>query len=108
MFYNKYVSGIVLKLGGQTVKEMDKGIIEKFGSYGLQKKTLDISESINKLSTGVVTSYALYILVSLLFYISVIYLCEIIDNFFILGFISFSVMTFATNIKQNKLTSSLY
>ena len=108
MFYNKYVSGIVLKLGGQTVKEMDKGIIEKFGPYGLQKKTLDISESINKLSTGVVTSYALYILVSLLFYISVIYLCEIIDNFFILGFISFSVMTFATNIKQNKLTSSLY
>jgi NADH-ubiquinone oxidoreductase chain 5 len=108
MFYNKYVSGIVLKLGGQTSKEMDKGIIEKFGPYGLQKKTLDISESINKLSTGVVTSYALYILVSLLFYISVIYLCEIIDNFFILGFISFSVMTFATNIKQNKLTSSLY
>ena len=108
MFYNKYVSGIVLKLGGQTIKEMDKGIIEKFGPYGLQKKTLDISESINKLSTGVVTSYALYILVSLLFYISVIYLCEIIDNFFILGFISFSVMTFATNIKQNKLTSSLY
>ena len=108
MLYNKYVSGIVLKLGGQTSKEMDKGIIEKFGPYGLQKKTLDISESINKLSTGVVTSYALYILVSLLFYISVIYLCEIIDNFFILGFISFSVMTFATNIKQNKLTSSLY
>ena len=108
MFYNKYVSGIVLKLGGQTSKEMDKGIIEKFGPYGLQKKTLDISESISKLSTGVVTSYALYILVSLLFYISVIYLCEIIDNFFILGFISFSVMTFATNIKQNKLTSSLY
>jgi len=109
MLYNKYVSGIVLKLGGQTIKEMDKGIIEKFGPYGLQKKTLDISESINKLSTGVVTSYALYILVSLLFYISIVYLCEIIDNFFILGFISFSVMTFATNnIKQNKLTSSLY
>ena len=101
MFYNKYISGIVLKLGGQTNKEMDKGIIEKFGPYGLQKKALDISESINKLSTGVVTSYALYILVCLLFYISIIYLSDIKDSFYFLGFIFFAIIAFANqNIKQ--------
>jgi NADH-ubiquinone oxidoreductase chain 5 len=61
MFYNKYISGY-FKLGGQTTKIMDKGSIEKFGPFGLEKKPSDISKSINKLSTGVVTSYALYIL----------------------------------------------
>jgi len=87
MYYNKYISGIILKLGGQTSKQMDKGIIELFGPYGLQKKSLDISESINKLSTGIVTSYALYILVCLLFFISIIYLSDIKDGFYILGFV---------------------
>jgi NADH-ubiquinone oxidoreductase chain 5 len=97
MYYNKYISDVVLKLGGQTSKEMDKGIIEKFGPYGLQKKALDISESINKLSTGVVTSYALYILVCLLFYISIIYLSDIKDSFYFLGFIFFAIIAFASN-----------
>jgi NADH-ubiquinone oxidoreductase chain 5 len=100
MYYNKYVSDIVLKLGGQTSKEMDKGIIEKFGPYGLQKKALDISESINKLSTGVVTSYALYILVCLLFYISIIYLSDVKDSFYFLGFIFFAIIAFANNKKS--------
>ena len=85
MYYNKYISGVVLKLGGQTSKEMDKGIVEMLGPYGLQKKALDISESINKLSTGVVTSYALYILVFLLLYISIIYLSDTKNSFYFLG-----------------------
>ena len=74
MFYNKYISGIVLYLGAQTTKIMDKGSVEKFGPFGLEKSVSNISSSINKLSTGVVTSYALYILVGLIFYISVLYL----------------------------------
>ena len=85
MYYNKYISGVVLKLGGQTSKEMDKGIVEMLGPYGLQKKALDISESINKLSTGVVTSYALYILVFLLLNISVTYLSDTKNSFYFLG-----------------------
>ena len=74
MYYNKYISGVILDLGAQTTKIMDKGSVEKFGPFGLQKQITDISSFINKLSTGVVTSYALYILVGLLFYISVLYL----------------------------------
>jgi len=38
MFYNKYISEIILNLGGQTTKIMDKGSVEKFGPYGLEKK----------------------------------------------------------------------
>src|SRR6201986_217302 len=62
LYYNEYVIGVVLKLGGQTTKIMDKGSVELFGPYGLEKRLINISKSIGNLSTGVVTSYALYIL----------------------------------------------
>ena len=73
LFYNRYISGIVLKLGGQTTKVMDKGSIELFGPYGLEKRLTNLSKFIGSLSTGVVTSYALYILIGLIFYISILY-----------------------------------
>ena len=74
MYYNRYVSESILYLGSQTTKIMDKGSVEKFGPFGLEKIVTDMSSTINRLSTGVVTSYALYILVGLIFYISVLYL----------------------------------
>jgi len=73
LFYNKYISNIIFKLGGQTTKVMDKGSIELFGPYGLEKKLTNLSKFIGNLSTGVVTSYALYILIGLIFYISILY-----------------------------------
>ena len=73
LFFNKYISGIVLKLGGQTTKVMDKGSVELFGPYGLENRLVKLSRSINSLSTGVVTTYALYILLGLIFYVSVLY-----------------------------------
>jgi NADH-ubiquinone oxidoreductase chain 5 len=76
LIYNKYVSGLVLTLGGQTNKDMDKGIVETFGPYGLQNKFTQISKSINNLSTGLVTNYALYILIGLLFFLNVIFCSE--------------------------------
>jgi NADH-ubiquinone oxidoreductase chain 5 len=76
LFYNKFVTGLVLKLGGQTTKVLDKGSIEYLGPYGLEKGLLNISNNIAKLNTGVVTSYALYILVGLIFYM----LCTLYFN----------------------------
>lgn len=69
LFYNKFITGLVLKLGGQTTKVIDKGSIEYIGPYGLEKGLLNISSTIAKLNTGVITSYALYILIGLIFYI---------------------------------------
>ncbi len=92
MFYNKYISGIILNLGAQTTKIMDKGSVEKFGPYGLENKIYDISKSINSLSTGVVTSYALYILVGLIFYISVLYLTNDNDDSILFIIILFAIM----------------
>jgi NADH-ubiquinone oxidoreductase chain 5 len=68
LFYNRFITGIVLKLGGQTTKVLDKGSVEYIGPYGLEKGLLNISNNIAKLNTGVITSYALYILVGLIFY----------------------------------------
>jgi NADH-ubiquinone oxidoreductase chain 5 len=72
MYYNRYVSGTVLNLGGQTTKVLDKGAVELFGPFGLEQQFTNLSKKIDSLSTGVVTNYALYILIGLIAYISVI------------------------------------
>jgi len=91
-FYNIYLSGIVLKLGGQTTNVMDKGSVEIFGPLGLERKLTSLSKSINSLSTGIVTSYALYILVGLIFYISVLFLSEHLNDYIPLLIILFSIL----------------
>jgi NADH-ubiquinone oxidoreductase chain 5 len=72
MYYNKYVTGVILELGGQTTKIMDKGSVEIFGPFGLEKKLTAISNFIKALSINVVTIYALYILVGLLVFIDIL------------------------------------
>jgi NADH-ubiquinone oxidoreductase chain 5 len=73
LFYNKFITGVVIKLGGHTTKIIDKGSIELFGPYGLEKGLLKLSKNIGYLSTGVVTSYALFVLIGLIFYILLSY-----------------------------------
>lgn len=73
-FYNKYITNLVLYLGGLITKVLDKGVVELIGPFGLEKKLVRFSKNLNKLSTGVVTSYALYILVGLIFLILIVYL----------------------------------
>jgi len=97
-YYNKYLTGIILDLGGQTTKVMDKGSVEEFGPLGLEKKITEISHSINKLSTGVVTSYALYILVGLIFYISLLYLTKSISDSLLFIIIIYAII----NSRENK------
>jgi hypothetical protein len=60
----------VLNLGGQTTKVLDKGSIEWVGPYGIYWTLLRIGKTITSLSKGVVTDYALYILIALCFYLS--------------------------------------
>ena len=100
MFYNKYISGLILDLGAQTTKIMDKGSVEKFGPFGLEKSVSDISNSINKLSTGIVTSYALYILVGLIFYISILYLTNNSDDSLLFIIIIFSIINIDKTTKK--------
>jgi len=79
LFYNKFITNFILMLGGHTTKVLDKGSVELLGPYGLEKGLLKLSKSISDLDTGVITSYALYILIGLIFYILIPYL-NITDN----------------------------
>jgi NADH-ubiquinone oxidoreductase chain 5 len=69
-FYNKYIVNIVLNIGGQTTKILDKGSIERIGPYGIYLILIKISKIISSLNKGVVTDYALYILIAITFFIS--------------------------------------
>jgi len=74
LFYNRYITDAILNLGGQTTKVLDKGSIELIGPFGLEKGLVNLSKSIANLDTGVITSYALYILIGLISYILVPYI----------------------------------
>jgi len=75
LIYNKYITNFILNLGGQTTKVLDRGSVELLGPYGLEKVLITLNNNLNSLSTGVVTSYALYILIGFI-------------TFFILPFIN--------------------
>jgi NADH-ubiquinone oxidoreductase chain 5 len=100
LLYNKYIIGLVLKLGGQTTKILDKGSVELLGPFGLEKGLLWLSKSISTLNTGVITSYALYILVGLIFYILIPYL-SLFDNALLL-LILLSLITINNNNKHKR------
>uniref|UniRef100_A0AAU7YUV0 NADH-ubiquinone oxidoreductase chain 5 n=1 Tax=Madurella sp. TaxID=2420206 RepID=A0AAU7YUV0_9PEZI len=68
-FYNKYITNLILNLGGQITKILDKGSIELFGPFGLEKGLVRLSKNISSLSTSHVTTYALYILVGFTIYL---------------------------------------
>ena len=84
LIYNKYIVEFIFKLGGQTTKILDKGSIELLGPYGLEKGLINLSNNINNLSTGIITTYALYILIGLIFYISLFYFSYYDHNLLIL------------------------
>ncbi len=83
LLYNKYITEVVLKLGGQTTKVLDRGSIELIGPYGLEKVMTNLSKNLEALSTGNVTTYGLYILIGLIFNGST-YLLSYDNNLFIL------------------------
>jgi NADH-ubiquinone oxidoreductase chain 5 len=91
MFYNKYVTDLVLKLGGQTTKVIDKGSVELIGPYGLEKLLTTLSRNLSSLDTGVITSYALYILAGLIFNILILYSYSVDNSLIII--IMFGLLT---------------
>lgn len=74
LFYNKYITNFILNLGSHLLKIIDRGIVEFLGPFGLEKSFIKLSKNFSNLNTGVITSYALYILIGLIFYILVPYL----------------------------------
>jgi NADH-ubiquinone oxidoreductase chain 5 len=65
LFYNRFITGLVLKLGGQTTKVLDKGSVEFIGPYGLETKLVKMSKHMGELSNGSVAQYGTLITASL-------------------------------------------
>jgi NADH-ubiquinone oxidoreductase chain 5 len=70
----------ILFLGGQTTKVLDKGSIEWIGPYGINMGLVKMSKIISSLNKGVVTDYALYILIGICFYLSIFTLFSIFSS----------------------------
>jgi NADH-ubiquinone oxidoreductase chain 5 len=102
LFYNKYITGLILKSGGQTTKVLDKGSVELLGPYGLEKGLINLSRNIASLDSGIITSYALYILIGLIFYLLIPYL-DIFDSSLLL-LLLLSLIS-CINISENKSNS---
>ena len=69
MFNNIYITNIILKWGGHTTKVLDNGSITYIGPYGLELWLVKLSKKISSLDSGIITSYALYILAGFIFYL---------------------------------------
>ena len=92
-FYNKYITDKILKIGGETTKIIDKGSIEYLGPFGLEVGLINLSKNISKLDSGVITSYALYILSGLFIYIFISSLMIIQNIILIMILFGFLVIT---------------
>ena len=96
-FYNKYITNILLSLGGQTTKVLDKGSVEYLGPYGLETALTYLSNSISKLDSGIITSYALYILAGLIFYLFITYISTFENIILIIILFSMLSLLYFTN-----------
>ena len=99
-FYNTYITNIILKLGGHTVEIVDKGAIELIGPSGLEKGLTYLSHRLANLDTGIITTYALYFLVGVMFFIYLPYLYVIDNNMLFLIFFSLLYVINNKNLKE--------
>jgi len=66
VIYNHYLINNGLILGYNISKEIDRGIIEYLGPLGFSNFLLKTGNKLGKLDTGIITTYSLYITLSLI------------------------------------------
>ena len=80
IIYNNYIINKGLESGYIISKGLDRGIIEMVGPHGLSQTLTNTSKNISKLDTGVITTYSIYITLSLLSLIFLIFAPILIDT----------------------------
>jgi NADH-ubiquinone oxidoreductase chain 5 len=80
IIYNNYIINKGLELGYIISKVLDRGIIEMVGPHGLSQTLTNTGQNISKLDTGVITTYSIYITLSLLSLIFLIFAPILIDT----------------------------
>lgn len=80
VIYNHYVINGTLGLGLLTSKVLDRGFIEKVGPFGFTDYFYYTSRQIATLDSGIVTSYALYIILGFISLTLLIFIPVLTDN----------------------------
>jgi NADH-ubiquinone oxidoreductase chain 5 len=101
MIYNNYITNVILKLGGQTTKVLDRGSVEIIGPYGLEKLLVSLNSRLSRLGTGVITTYALYILIGFIVFTLLPYVISYNDNLLIM-------IILAVFLSVNNFTNKIY
>jgi hypothetical protein len=107
LFYNKYITRLILNLGGQTTKILDKGSIELLGPYGLQRGFTILSKAITNLNKGIVTEYGLYNLIGLIALMFIPFLKSLDMNTIILTILAIFVIVSIIQYKDHNDSSVL-
>lgn len=79
IMYNQYLIYKGFKSSYTISKDIDRGLIELLGPYGFSSTLMSTGHNISKLDTGIVTTYSLYITLSLLFLLFIIFTPMLID-----------------------------
>src|SRR5258708_3382239 len=79
VIYNHYMVTAGLKLGYTISKQIDIGVIELLGPYGLPKTFTETGMNIAKLDTGIITTYSLYITIGLLYLVFLVFSPVLVD-----------------------------
>jgi len=110
MFYNKYITNLVLKLGEQSTKILDKGSIELIGPHGAQIGFTKLSKNIEKITEDtIIPSYALFLTTGLVFFISILLLSNLVntnDINILPLFVLILLLVFSSFSSSNSLTSN--
>ncbi len=78
--YNHYIINWTLGLGLLTSKVLDRGFIEKVGPFGFTHYFYNTSRQIATLDSGIVTSYALYIILGFISLTLLLFIPILTDN----------------------------
>jgi NADH-ubiquinone oxidoreductase chain 5 len=79
ILYNNYIVSKGFKLGYIISKQIDRGVIELLGPHGISNLLYNFGKDISKFDTGIITTYALYFTVGLLFFLTFVFSSLIFD-----------------------------
>jgi NADH-ubiquinone oxidoreductase chain 5 len=81
LFYNNYITNLILSLGEQSTKILDKGSIELIGPYGAERVLSKLSKNIEKITEETnIPNYALFLTLALLFFICTLLLSNLVNT----------------------------
>ena len=79
ILYNNYIIVNGYKLGYKISKEIDRGVIELLGPHGISNTIINFGKNLSKFDTGIITTYALYFTLGLIFLLSIVFSTLIFD-----------------------------